>query len=91
MVQPWSHSANVIRKNLSVAKSQLSHLVSSALEGEDVVICKGGVPAVRLVPVRPASGEDPCRPIPGLVISVGDEALEPLDPEDWGTLEDGGE
>lgn len=91
MVQPWSHPRLVIRKNVAAAKSELSHLVRSALEGEDVVICKGGVPAVRLVPVRPVSGEDPCRAIPGLVISVGDEALEPLGREDWGSLEDDGE
>lgn len=71
-----------------MAKAQLSHLVSSALEGHDVVICKGGVPAVRLVPVRPASGEDPCRVIPELVVSVGDEALEPLSEEDWGGLKE---
>ncbi len=81
----------MISRNLSVAKAQLSHLVSSALEGQDVVICKDGVPAVRLVPVRPVSGEDPCRVIPDLVVTVGDEALEPLADEDWGSLKDAAE
>ncbi|MFZ5594501.1 MAG: type II toxin-antitoxin system Phd/YefM family antitoxin [Pseudomonadota bacterium] len=38
--------------NMHDAKSQLSKLVEQALSGEDVVIAKAGVPAVRLVPVQ---------------------------------------
>ncbi len=42
---------------LSAAKAQLSRLVELAVAGEDVVISKGDVPLVRLVPVRaPPSG-----------------------------------
>lgn len=33
------------------AKTNLSRLIAEALEGSDVVIAKGHVPAVRLVPV----------------------------------------
>jgi antitoxin (DNA-binding transcriptional repressor) of toxin-antitoxin stability system len=38
------------------AKTQLSRLVESALEGEDIVITRRGEPAVRLVPEHPANG-----------------------------------
>lgn len=35
------------------AKTNLSKLIADALEGGDVVIARGNVPAVRLVPVTP--------------------------------------
>ena len=35
------------------AKTNLSRLIADALAGEDVVIARGSVPAVRLVPVSP--------------------------------------
>jgi len=35
------------------AKSNLSKLIAAALEGDDVVIARGSVPVVRLVPVSP--------------------------------------
>ena len=35
------------------AKTNLSKLIAAALEGGDVVIARGKVPAVRLVPVMP--------------------------------------
>lgn len=35
------------------AKTRLSELVAAAEHGEDVVIARGGVPAVRLVAVQP--------------------------------------
>jgi prevent-host-death family protein len=38
------------------AKTQLSRLVESALDGEEIVITRRGEPAVRLVPERPAEG-----------------------------------
>ena len=74
----------MISENLSKAKARLSALVNAALDGQDVTICKDGVPAVRLVPVRPTIGEDPCRVIPHLSIDVGSAALEPLEDEAWG-------
>ena len=36
---------------IHVAKAQLSRLIARACEGEDVVIARGKVPMVRLVPV----------------------------------------
>ncbi len=74
----------MISENLTRAKATLSALVNAALRGEDVTICKGGVPAVRLVPVRPLLGEDPCREIPELSIRAGEEALAPLEDQAWG-------
>lgn len=41
-----------ITKNIMEAKTSLSMLVHSALAGEEVIIAKRGVPAVRLVPVE---------------------------------------
>jgi prevent-host-death family protein len=35
------------------AKTNLSRLIADALAGDDVVIARGNVPAVRLVPVNP--------------------------------------
>jgi prevent-host-death family protein len=35
------------------AKTNLSRLIADALAGDDVVIARGNVPAVRLVPVKP--------------------------------------
>ena len=37
--------------NMHEAKTELSRLVERALQGEDVVIARAGVPVVRLVPV----------------------------------------
>jgi prevent-host-death family protein len=38
--------------NIHEAKTQLSRLVEAALAGEEVVIARNGVPAVKLVPVE---------------------------------------
>ena len=46
--------------NVHQAKTQLSKLIDAALKGEEVIIARDGVPAVRLVPghrcAGPASG-----------------------------------
>lgn len=38
--------------NVHEAKTQLSKLIQAAVDGEEVVIARNGVPAVRLVPVE---------------------------------------
>jgi prevent-host-death family protein len=38
--------------NIHEAKSQLSKLIDKALQGEEVVIAKAGLPVVRLVPIH---------------------------------------
>ena len=40
--------------NVHQAKTQLSKLIDAALKGEEVIIARDGVPAVRLVPVTAA-------------------------------------
>jgi prevent-host-death family protein len=40
-----------MKLNLSEAKSRLSELIVAAEHGEEVVIARRGVPAVRLVPL----------------------------------------
>ena len=45
-----------MKVNMLEAKSQLSKLVEAALQGEEVVIARAGIPAVRLVPVAPKAG-----------------------------------
>jgi prevent-host-death family protein len=37
------------------AKTNLSKLIAEAVAGGDVVIAKGAIPAVRLVPIKPIS------------------------------------
>ncbi|MBM3270863.1 MAG: type II toxin-antitoxin system prevent-host-death family antitoxin [Candidatus Sericytochromatia bacterium] len=74
----------MISESLTRAKAVLSALVNAALAGEDVMICKDGVPVVRLVPIRTVLGEDPCRDIPELAVSAGASALEPLGSGEWG-------
>lgn len=80
----------MIAENLTRAKALLSALVNAALEGEDVMICKDGVPVVKLVPVRPTLGDDPCRHIADLEVRVGPAAREPLGDEAWGDWVDHG-
>ncbi len=41
------------RFSVREAKTNLSKLIADALEGVDVVISRGSVPAVRLVPIAP--------------------------------------
>lgn len=66
--------------NMHEAKSQLSKMVEQAIAGEEVIIAKAGVPAVRLVPVA-APGK---RRFPGRLrgqIHMSDDFDAPLPPE----------
>lgn len=65
--------------NLYEAKTQLSKLVSRALAGEEVVICRAGKPLVRLVPVETAK---PRRIGQFAGMHVPDEAMLPLTDEE---------
>lgn len=42
---------SVATVNIHEAKSQLSKLISQALNGQEVIIAKGGTPVVKLTPV----------------------------------------
>jgi prevent-host-death family protein len=53
--------------NVLESKTKLSQLLAAAERGEDVVIARNGVPAVRLVPVAPPErvfGADPAVTLP---------------------------
>lgn len=67
------------------AKTRLSQLIAEAENGGEVVIARGKVPAVRLVPVKPRGKRKP-GVLKGL-IEVDDSAFAPLTDEelrDWG-------
>ena len=68
-------------------KTQLSKLIAQALEGEDVVICKGDQPVVKLAPVKPL----PKRQFGALKgkIAITDVFFEPL-PEEEAKAWEGG-
>ena len=63
--------------NVYQAKTQLSKLIQDALDGEDVVIARDGVPAVRLVPIRPTPPPSRLGFFPGIV--VADNFDDPLE------------
>ena len=62
--------------NVYQAKTHLSKLLQDAMDGEEVIIARDGVPLVRLVPVR-----DGHRSILGLVpdIWIAEDFDDPLD------------
>lgn len=71
------------------AKTQLSQLIKEACEGQEIIVCRGNIPMVRLVPVEP--DKYPIRPIVGEVtsapISYADDVFDPLtddELQDWG-------
>jgi len=70
------------------AKTQLSKLIARALEGEEVIIARGTVPVVRLVPVTPK----PRRQFGALKgkLHVPDSFFEPMSEEEL-RLWEGGE
>jgi len=69
----------MVQFSVHEAKTNLSKLIASALEGEEVVIARGSVPAVRLVPVTPKGKRQPGA-LKGL-IAIDDRFFEPL-PDD---------
>jgi len=62
------------------AKTQLSKLIASALEGEEVVIARGSKPVVRLTPVEPAKKKRVFGALKGK-IAFSDSFFDPL-PDD---------
>jgi len=63
------------------AKTNLSKLIEKARRGEDVIIARGAIPVVRLVPIGEVQG----RRQPGALrakLRVGPEFFEPLPAEE---------
>jgi antitoxin (DNA-binding transcriptional repressor) of toxin-antitoxin stability system len=68
-----------ITVNIHEAKTQLSKLIQHALNGEEVVIAKGGMPVVKLTPLTTEGWK---RPAPGLYegrITILPNFDDPLD------------
>ena len=63
------------------AKTQLSRLIQSAAEGEDVIISRGPKPVARLVAIGEVRGKRQPGALKG-VLSVGAEFFEPLPVEE---------
>jgi len=59
------------------AKTQLSRLIASALEGEEIIIARGEKPAVRLIPIEGARATPRFGALKGQV-SLDDRFFEPL-------------
>lgn len=67
--------------NVHEAKSQLSKLIEAALRGEDVVIARNNLPAVRLQPLPQPKGKFRFGILPELAGTVPD-FLEPMSEEE---------
>ena len=76
----------MIKENIAPAKSHLSELVNRASSGEDVYICKNGVPVVRLVPVPSNQVGSVSRVIKELTVKIKGDIQSPLEKESWGEL-----
>ena len=63
------------------AKTNLSRLIEKACRGEEVIIAKGSLPLVRLVPVGQLNGKRAPGALRGKLI-VGPEFFEPLPPDE---------
>lgn len=64
--------------NVHQAKTNLSRLIEEALRGEEVVIARNGVPAVKLVQIEPTRQAKPKRQ-PGLWVGL----VKEIDPDWW--------
>ena len=55
----WSRLVKLMSEQVNIydAKTRLSQLVDRAEAGEEIIIARGGRPAARLVPFRPAAVE----------------------------------
>jgi len=66
--------------NVHEAKTQLSRLIEQALRGEEVVIARNGVPAVKLVQVDQPQFKRPRRQsgqLPGLFVEIDPDWWKP--------------
>jgi prevent-host-death family protein len=63
--------------NVHAAKTNLSRLIEQACSGEDIVIARGSVPVVRLVPIHQAAVKRQFGALKGRLV-VPDEFFEPL-------------
>jgi len=60
-----------IHVNIAEAKARLSSLVEAALNGEDVILQKAGVPKLKLVPIAEAERLDRERAVARRMANIG--------------------
>jgi prevent-host-death family protein len=66
--------------NVHEAKTNLSQLIEAALRGEEVIIARRGVPAVKLVPAEaPKDKRTPLQKLAGLYAGQ----IREIDPDWW--------
>jgi prevent-host-death family protein len=81
-----------IHVNIGEAKTRFSELVAAALRGEEVIVQKAGVPALRLTPLAEAAGpvrEERRRKVDALLAEADrtprrDGAFDPLEWDEHG-------
>ena len=75
----------MITVNMHEAKTRLSELVSSAEQGDEVVICRNGKPVVLLAPVAPQPTRRNLEPDPKLcpILTPEYDPTEPLSEDEW--------
>ena len=74
------------RVTIHEARTQLSRLIQSAAQGEDVVISRGPKPVARLVAIGEVKGKRKPGALKG-VLSVGPEFFEPLPADEMAAWE----
>ena len=67
--------------NVHAAKSNLSKLIEEACKGEEVVIARGSVPVVKLVPIQRPEAKRQFGSLKGRLV-VPDDFMEPLTSEE---------
>ena len=70
------------------AKTQLSQLIEAALQGEEVIIARGDIPVVKLVPIKKHFVFDV---LADKIKGSGPDFFEPMDDEELVLWEGGGQ
>lgn len=73
--------------NVHAAKTHLSRLIEQALAGEEIVIARGSVPVVKLVPIEQVQPKREFGALKGK-LTVSPEFFEPLPSDELTAWED---
>lgn len=68
-----------IEVTVSQAESDLDHLIRQAVSGDEVIIDDGIHGRVRLEPLPAAGGDRRVGGLPGFIIHMSDDFLEPME------------
>lgn len=61
------------------AKTHLSRLIREVISGEEIIIAKGKIPVVKIIPVENVVQERTPGYAPGLITYIAEDFEEPLD------------